>query len=206
MADAKVEFQFFMSYEDWHKVRDEVPGRFPTDNLPSMELSDGTIVPESGALKRTVAAATGRLGKGRDYAISESLMGISDDLKKLVNTNAPNVANMGLMGGGPRSYTEEQASKCVEETRPKIVAALAKIGRMLIGEGKDRFTSTGETCGEVDLLWTLTMVETVHPGILGPLAAFHARLVAHPGIARYIAGTGTYSTPQTPTWVVPLPA
>ena len=42
MADAKVDFQFFSSYEDWHKVRDEVPGRFATAQLPAMELQDGT--------------------------------------------------------------------------------------------------------------------------------------------------------------------
>jgi hypothetical protein len=133
-------------------------------------------------------------------------MGISDDLKKLVNSTAPNVMNMGIMGGGAKTYSEEQAKKCVEETRPKVVATLEKIAGMLEGEAKDRFTTSGETCGEVDLLWTLHMVETVHPGILGSLQAFYSRLRANAGIARYIEGTGTYSTPQTPTWVLPLPA
>jgi glutathione S-transferase len=206
MAEAKIEFEFFTSYESWHKKRDEVPGRFPTGQLPAMELADGTIIPESGALKRSVAAATGRLGAGKDYMTSEALMGISDDLKKLVNSTAPNVMNMGIMGGGAKTYSEEQAKKCVEETRPKVVATLEKIAGMLEGEAKDRFTTSGETCGEVDLLWTLHMVETVHPGILGSLQAFYSRLRANAGIARYIEGTGTYSTPQTPTWVLPLPA
>ena len=110
--------------------------------------------------------------------------------------------NMGIMGGS-KTYSDEQAKKCVDETRPKVVETLEKIARMLKGEGKDRFTTTGETCGEVDLLWTLTMVDTVHPDSLGPLQAFYTRLRANAGITRYIEGTGTYSTPTTPNWVVP---
>lgn len=205
MADAKVEFEFFTGYEDWHAVRDAVPGRFATGLLPAMELADGSVVSESGAVKRTIAAATGRLGSGKDFMISESLMGINDDLKKLVGQDAPNVMNLGLMGGGPKTWNDESKAKC-EEVRPKISEKLGKIANMLL-EGKDRFTASGETCGEVDLFWTLyTMESGPHPGLLGPLQAFYTRLHANAGITRYIEGTGTYSTPQTPNWLMPMPA
>lgn len=202
MAGVEVETQFFNSYEEWHAVRDEIPGRFSTGQLPAMEYEDGNIVPESGALKRCIAAATGRLGSGRDYAISEALLGISDDLKKLLNTTAPNLMNLGMMGGGPNTWTSEHTTKC-EETRPKIAEAIAKGAKLL--QDVSRFTSSGETCGEVDYFWTLHLVEIVHPGTLGDLQPFYDRLRANEGIAKYVEGTSMYCTPKTPVWVQPIP-
>ena len=205
MADARVDFHFCKSMPEWHQLRDEVPGRFPTGQLPAMELVDGTIVPESGAIKRTVAAALGKLGSGKDYSMSEALAGVSDDLKKLVNSCAPNVMNLGLMGSDKVTWSEEDTRKCVEEVRPKVVQSLTKIANML-SESKDRFTSTGDTLGEIDFFWTLHFIESgPHPGILGELQPFYARLRSNAGITRYIEGTGQYSTPQIPMWVQPLP-
>lgn len=198
-AAVAVETKFFSSRDDWIAFRDE-SGRFPTGQLPALEYGDGRIVPESGACKRAVAAALGRLGAGREFAVSESLMGQSDDLKRLLNKTAPNLMNLGLMGG-EKTWTPEHTTAC-EAARPDLEAAIGKTANMVDG---DRFTASGECCGEVDLWWTLHCVEAVHAGALGPLRPFYDRLRALPGVAAYVDGSGAYSTPETPMWHQPIP-
>mmetsp|Transcript_2713 Transcript_2713/g.6067 ORF Transcript_2713/g.6067 Transcript_2713/m.6067 type:complete len:233 (-) Transcript_2713:252-950(-) len=204
MADADIEFKWCTTMDEWHAVRDEVPGRFPTGVLPAMELADGRVIPESGAIKRSIAAATGRLGEGVDYMVSEACIGLAEDFRKIVNENCPNVMNLGMMGA-PKSFSDEDAKKCVEVTRPKVIKFINdRIAPMLAPE-KDRFTKSGETVGEVDVFWALHQCEQPHPGNLGPLQAFYDRLRKNPGITRYIEGTGKYATPQLPMWQQVLP-
>jgi len=203
MAEKRVETTFFASRDEWRAFRDEAPGRFPTGQLPALEYGDGKIVPESGACKRAVAAALGRLGAGRDFAVSESLMGQSDDLKRLLNKTAPTLLTLGLMGAA-KTWTPDSTAAC-EAARPDVEAAIGRAANMLDGAG-DRFTAGGESCGEVDMWWTLHCVDAVHgAGALGPLQPFYDRLRAHPGVAAYVDGTSAYSTPETPMWHQPIP-
>merc|ERR1719453_2679344 len=107
-----------------------------------------------------------------------------------------------MFGGAPKTWNDENA-KALAETKPKVVAAIAKAGTML-AEAKDRFTSSGETCGEVDYFWTLHIAETVHPGCLGPCQAFYDRLKGT-ACGKYCDGTSRYCSPETPMWQQPVP-
>ena len=61
---------------------DDVKPTTPNGQLPICTLEDGSVIPESGAIMRACAAQTGLLGKGKDFVISEMLVGMTGDLVK----------------------------------------------------------------------------------------------------------------------------
>ena len=66
-------------------VKDQWPDlkpNTPNGQLPICTLEDGTVIPESGAIMRACAAQTGLLGTGKDFVISEMLIGMTGDLVK----------------------------------------------------------------------------------------------------------------------------
>merc|ERR1719436_544823 len=63
----------------------------PNGTLPIAKLSDGSLVSESGAIGRMIAGASGLLGSGREYVISEMLLGITSDLNQKAMKIAPTV-------------------------------------------------------------------------------------------------------------------
>jgi hypothetical protein len=66
-------------------VKDQWPDLKPTTpngQLPTCTLEDGSVIPESGAIMRACAAQTGLLGTGKDFVISEMLIGMTGDLVK----------------------------------------------------------------------------------------------------------------------------
>jgi hypothetical protein len=66
-------------------VKDQWPdlkATTPNGQLPTCTLEDGSVIPESGAIMRACAAQTGLLGTGKDFVISEMLIGMTGDLVK----------------------------------------------------------------------------------------------------------------------------
>ena len=61
---------------------EDVKPTTPNGQLPICTLEDGSVIPESGAIMRACAAQTGLLGKGKDFVISEMLVGMTADLVK----------------------------------------------------------------------------------------------------------------------------
>ena len=89
---------------------------------------------------RACAAQTGLLGSGKDFIISEMLIGMVADLVKMT------------FGGGkvPTAFTldkfkeAEAAKEFSDVTKPAALAQLAKFEKWLLPSG-DKFTESGQT-------------------------------------------------------------
>jgi glutathione S-transferase len=156
----------------------------PNGQLPICTLEDGTVIPESGAIMRACAAQTGLLGKGKDFVISEMLIGMTGDLVK------------STFGSGkvPSAFTldafkEEAAVKEFNETtKPAAIAQVAKYDKWLLPSG-DKFTESGTTVGEIDYFCKLYMLKAALPELAeGKMKPFFARMSELPGIKKVLEG------------------
>merc|ERR1712187_909319 len=76
-----------VSFDEWGAVKPTTPN----GQLPVAYMPDGSSLCESGAIARTIAGAGGMLGKGKDYMMSEMLMGITNDFSKKSMEIAPSI-------------------------------------------------------------------------------------------------------------------
>ena len=73
-------------------------------------------------------------------------------------------------------------------TKAKAVAQVAKYEKWLVA-GKDRFTESGTTLGEIDFFCKLYMLRLSLPELSsGAMGAFYARMEALPGIKKVLEG------------------
>merc|ERR1719436_342268 len=113
----------------------------PNGTLPIAKLSDGSFVSESGAIGRAIAGASGMLGHGKEYVISEMLLGITSDLNQKAMKIAPTVFT--------KDNFDSEKKQAYQEGRGAVIEfADTKYEKFLIGAG-DRFTESGLTFGEV---------------------------------------------------------
>eukprot|EP00929_Paragymnodinium_shiwhaense_P107843 TRINITY_DN741_c0_g1_i1.p1 TRINITY_DN741_c0_g1~~TRINITY_DN741_c0_g1_i1.p1 ORF type:complete len:248 (-),score=87.37 TRINITY_DN741_c0_g1_i1:179-838(-) len=166
----------------------------PTGVLPVAEMADGSFIVESQAIARVIAAATGNLGEGSDFMMSEMLAGMNADLNKSVMAIAPTMFTV--------SGFDDAKKKTFEEKKPDVIAFLAKYEKFLKG---DKFTSTGMTFGEIDLFCKLhTFSGGALPEVItGALGPFYNRIKAVPAVKKLLDGETKFG--KLAPYMVPLP-
>jgi len=156
-----------VDFKDWGTMKPTTP----TGCLPVATLEDGFKLVESSAILRACAADAGLLGVGKDYLVSEMLLGLSNDLEKIVVGNVPTVMTLA-------DWTPDKTEKAKNDVLPKALAHLAKYEQFLT-DTKDRFTASGIVAGEVDFFARLFCYSASLPELKnGALKPFYDRLAA----------------------------
>jgi len=114
----------------------------PNGQLPLCTLEDGTVIPESSAIMRACAAQTKMLGDGKDYVLSEMLMGMTGDLVKDTygSDKVPSAFTLDSF------KSAEAVKEFNDETKPKAIERVGKYEKYLTG---DKFTTSGITVSSV---------------------------------------------------------
>lgn len=179
-----------MDFESWLKMKPNTP----TGLLPLMKLRDGSYVIESQAILRAVGCATGAIGTGKDFLISEMLMGLTADLLKKVNF--PTMMTV-------KDWTPEKSAEAKTKDVPLVLAQLAKYEQFLADSG-DKFTASGVTVGEIDLFCKLhTLSVTVPEMIIPSLEPFVKRMEAIPALKKILDGQTAWG--PLPPYFRPFP-
>eukprot|EP00929_Paragymnodinium_shiwhaense_P115094 TRINITY_DN83701_c0_g1_i1.p1 TRINITY_DN83701_c0_g1~~TRINITY_DN83701_c0_g1_i1.p1 ORF type:complete len:244 (+),score=51.62 TRINITY_DN83701_c0_g1_i1:89-820(+) len=162
--------------------------------LPNAYMPDGSVMAESAAIARVIAAASGRLGQGRDYMVSEMLAGMTKDLIGKVMDIAPTVFSIKTF--------DEKSKATFDEKKPEVLAHLDKYTQFLKG---DKFTSTGLTYGEIDLFCKLHCCsQGAFPEVTtGTLAPFYNRIANTPAVKKLLDGQSRYG--KLGAYLLPLP-
>jgi len=181
-----------VAMDEWAELKPKTP----TGLLPYADMPDGTVMAESGAIGRVIAASAGLLGEGKDFMVSEQLAGMTADLIKKVFAICPTMFTV-------ESFDDAKKAAYAEQ-RAGILEYLDKYKPMLLPAG-DRFTESGLTYGEVDLFAKLNCCVTgCFPEIMeGPLAAFCKRMEEVPGIKKVLAGETQFGS--LPAYLIPMP-
>lgn len=187
IAGADYEFEG-VPMEKWPELK----ATMPTGKLPVMVMASGDIIPESNAIRHAAAASCGMLGEGDDFLRSEMLLGMCQDISDAMMKKAPTMFNVA-------TWTAEDTKTLEEDVRPKIVALLEGVAKMLKG---DKFTEK-TTLGEAQLYFLLTQLEMPHPGIASALDAFKARMAGLDGVKKWEAGETKMGA--VPHYVMPVP-
>merc|ERR1712070_260427 len=165
----------------------------PTGVLPYAVMSDGAVLAESGAIARCVAAATGQLGQGADYMMSEQLAGMNTDFGKKVSAICPTMFTV--------SGFDDSKKKAFAEQREATVEFLAKYEPFLKG---DKFTESGLTFGEIDLFCKLHCFSTPLPEVItGKIEPFYKRILQLPAVQKLLSGDTKFG--KLTTYMVPVP-
>lgn len=156
------------------------------------------MLAESGAIARVAASQGGLLGEGRDFAKSEMLIGMGQDLWKILGPVAPTMMTV--------DKWDAEKAKAFQEAKPKIKEFCMKYPKFLVGD-KARFTERGDTMGELDLWIKLyMMINGCYPEILTDvpeLKNFYDRLSAMPGPKKYADNTTKFGALMN--YFVPIP-
>jgi len=161
--------------EKWAELKPTTP----TGVLPYADMADGSVMVESAAIARVIAAASGNLGEGPDFMMSEMLAGMSADLSKKVSEICPTMFTV--------KGFDDAKKQLFKDKKPEVDAFLAKYTQFLKG---DKFTSTGTTYGEIDLFcrlhcWSKGALPDV---ITGDMAPFYTRMAAIPAVKKVLDG------------------
>lgn len=179
-----------VAMDEWKDLKPQMP----TGVLPVAVMSDGTMLPESGAIQRTCAAAVGLLGEGKNFMISELLMGLNTDLNKKVQGNVPTMMTV-------NDWTAEKSKNVQDKVKPEVLEFLAKYEPFLDG---DKFTETGCTIGEIELFCKLHMFKAAIPEVVqGKLKNFYDRMAAVKGVKKVLDGESKFG--ELADYMVPLP-
>lgn len=173
----------------------ELKPKTPNGQLPYAELPDGTFVFESGAIGRTIAGAGGLLGAGKDFMMSEQLVGMTADLNKHVMSHAPTVFTV-------KDFTSEK-KQAFAHSKTGVFDFVKKYEKLLLPKG-DRFTKSGLSFGEVDLFSKLhCYANGPYPEVAtGPLAKFYKRMSEVPGVKKVLNGESKFGKLQT--YLIPV--
>lgn len=173
----------------------ELKPKTPNGQLPYAEMPDGTFVFESGAIGRTIAGAGGLLGVGKEFMMSEQLVGMTADLNKLVMSHAPSMFTV-------KDFTSEKKEAFID-SKPGVLDSVKNFEKLLLPAG-DRFTKSGLSFGEVDLFCKLyCYANGPHPAVAtGPLAAFYKRMSEVPGVKKVLNGESKFGKLQT--YLIPV--
>lgn len=182
--------------EDWPAAKPT----FPTGMLPVLEYQkDGVKIPESGSISRVCASYAGMLGQGRDFAISEMLMGLNTDVWKQVGGNVPTMMTIG-------NWDAEKKQKWESENKPKVKELFLKYIQFLQDKA-DRFTSGGETIGEMEVWLRLYMLQNgAYPELMTDipqLLPFYTRMSGLKGPTAYAEDKTAFG--PMPAYFVPIP-
>jgi len=198
IARLPYEVQIVDMAADWPELKPKTP----TNSLPVVVLKDGTWMGESAVCKRVCAAAAGLLGVGKDYATSEFLVTMMEQLwKDLMFPNLPTILNKD-------SWTKEQTAKA-NETIPKVKEFLEKLEPYLKekkDKPKDRFTSR-VTVGEIDVWHRLHQCVNgcIPDAADGGLKDFYERMSKVKGVQNFVEGRSKWGDGAKVNVFVPMP-
>jgi len=181
-----------VSFDEWPELKPKTPN----GSLPTADMTDGSVICESGAIGRTIAGAAGLLGQGKDFATSEMLVGMGADLNKAYSEIAPTIMNVKDFGW--------QKKSAFNDGKSKVLDFCSKFEKHLLASG-DRFTSKGLTYGEIYLFCLLyCYANGAMPEVKeGGLKKFYDRMAAVPGIQRVIDGKSKFG--DLMLYMVPIP-
>lgn len=183
------------SFEEWQEFKSKTPN----GQMPCFEYEDGTILAESGASARVAAAQAGLLGEGRDFAMSEMLMGMTSDLWKLVGGNVPTIMTV-------KNWTAEKTTAWTDGFRPKVIASLDRFKKYPKGDGA-RFTERGDTMGELELWYRMyQLISGPFPDLLAEvpvLAPFYKRVSELQGPTKFATDGTKFG--ELPNYFVAFP-
>lgn len=155
--------------------------KMPTGVVPVIEYSDGTMIPESGSIQRVCAARGGLLCEGRDFALSEMLVGMNADLWDHVKGNVPTIMTVG-------SWPVEKTDAWENTFKPKVKEQLQKYCVFL--KDDSFFTACGVSIGEMELWVRLFMlINGAYATVLSDVPAlkpFYDRMCTEQGPKRLI--------------------
>lgn len=182
-----------VGFEEWGELKPKTP----SGQLPYAEMPDGTYLVESGAIGRVIAGSAGFLGQGKDYAISEMLCGIINDMNKAVFEVCPT-----MMTIKDFDATKHQAFM---DKKQAILDFFSKCAKHMLPAG-DRFTSSGLSYGEISLFCHLYCYANgaLPEAKSGPLASFYERMAAVPGIKKVLDGKSKFG--NLAGYLLPLPS
>lgn len=154
---------------------------------------------ESGAIMRVAAANANLMGTGKDFVVSEMLLGLNGDLIKCTygSGKVPTVLSV-------KDFDDKKKTEFESETKPAVAAQLGKYEQFLLPAG-DRFTESGQTLGEIHLFCQLHMLSNgaLPEVIQGKLASFYSRMASIPGIKKVLDGQSVMG--ELAHYLVPLP-
>lgn len=180
-------------FADWPQVKPTTPN----GTLPMAEMPDGTRLSESGAIGRTIAGASGLLGRGGDYMVSEMLLGITSDFNQKAMQIAPTLLTVDSFDAAKKQAHSEGRGAVLEFVEAKYEKFLAPAG--------DRFTTSGLTLGEIDLFAKLYChARGAFPEVIeGKLARFYRRMSEVPAIRRVTGGQSQFG--ELKQFLLPVP-
>jgi len=176
--------QVAVQFENW----DALKPKTPNGQLPYADMPDGSAIFDSGAIGRTIAGAAGLLGTGKEFSVSEQLVGLTTDINKKVFEISPTAMNGEFTADKKKAFTEG---------KPAVLTMLKGYEKSLLPAG-DRFTTAGTSFGEVDLFaklycWSNGPIPEASQGALKP---FYDRMANTPGIKKVLDGTSGFGKLQ----------
>jgi len=172
---------------DWATLKPTTPfGQMPLLTM------DGVMVAQTLAILNHIGKAAQTEGSGRDFDVSQMLIAEAEDIYKLMQQSLPTImAKLGSPGkGGQAEYDAFFADK--------LPPHLEKLGKLCDG-GSHKFTSSGETVGELYLWSILHQAVLVRPSLFaagaaehngqpGALATWYASLLADKRTSKVLSG------------------
>eukprot|EP00928_Gymnodinium_smaydae_P009301 TRINITY_DN1345_c0_g1_i1.p1 TRINITY_DN1345_c0_g1~~TRINITY_DN1345_c0_g1_i1.p1 ORF type:complete len:235 (+),score=53.06 TRINITY_DN1345_c0_g1_i1:65-769(+) len=170
-----------VGFDEWQKLKPTVPH----GKLPYVEMPNGFVLVESGAIGRTIAGSCNKLGEGFDFSMSELLVGMGADLNKAVFDIAPTVMNV-------KDFNSAKCKAFIDKA-PGVKKMAGNIAQFLKPCG-DRFSSTGVTFGEIDLFCKMYCYKN---GPLpdfgkGTLDKFYDRMLHLPAVQKVVNGESSF--------------
>lgn len=181
-----------VGFEEWGDLKPKTP----SGQLPYATYKDGSFLCESGAIGRSIAAAGGFLGHGKEYAKSEMIIGMTTDLNKAVFEVCPTVMTV-------KDFSSQKQQAFIEK-KPTILDMFKKYEKHLLPEG-DRFTKSGTSFCEVFLFCHLFCYAhgALPEAKSGCLAKFYERMMKVPGIKKVLDGESKFGA--LGFYLMPLP-
>ncbi|KAJ9455237.1 putative glutathione S-transferase 6 [Diplonema papillatum] len=178
-----------VDFPEWAAMK--ATGVCPFGQLPILETPDAGCMSQSGAICQYVGRKKNLLGANeREKVVSDMLCGLAEDFYN----DMSRYQNTVLVKGKPAADTEKMWATVF----PARFACLEK----LLG-GKDAFSSSGKTVGELSLVAMLHQIVLVKPDALKPTAnlnAFYTRVLNLPAIQKVLTGKSPFG--EVPAYFV----
>lgn len=174
------------SFEEWGPLK--ASGKIAIfGQLPSLELADGKIVSQSGAIIRYVAKLAGLVPADESLTLdADMLVELANDMNDINPLACFYPKGSEKFVGMKAGYFE------------KLPAWLASMARILAD--KAFFGGAGLSYGDFAILAVIDNTVTLEPNALDAtpeVKAWYGRCVADPKIAAYLASRGPFGMPGT---------
>lgn len=186
----------FDADEEWPAMK--ASGRPPFGQLPLLE--DGPLhIGHSAAIASYIGRKAGMEGEGlAEFAVSQMLLGEGEDLyANMLRFNPTCFAALDTPRGPPGAQWPTGGLTEHEVWWADGVPQRVERWEALLLVGRDRFTSSGQTAGELYFFAMLHQLVLCRAAALAGtpgVAAFYARVAALPAVARVLRGQSPFGT------------